>query len=50
VTGALTRPGDQLLILVGHDTNLANVGGVLHLSWLIDGRKDDTPPGEALVF
>jgi 4-phytase/acid phosphatase len=50
VTGALTKPGDRLLILVGHDTNLANISGALHLSWLIDGRMDDTPPGGALVF
>jgi 4-phytase/acid phosphatase len=50
VTGALTRPGDRLLILVGHDTNLANIAGALGLSWLIDGRRDDTPPGGALVF
>lgn len=50
IKGALTRPGDRLLILVGHDTNLANIGGALGLSWLIDGRRDDTPPGGALVF
>jgi 4-phytase/acid phosphatase len=49
-TGALTKPGDRLLILVGHDTNLANVSGALGLNWLIDGRRDDTPPGGALVF
>lgn len=50
VKGALSRPGDRLLILVGHDTNLANISGALGLSWLIDGRRDDTPPGGALVF
>ncbi len=50
VTGALTKPDDRLLILVGHDTNLVNISGVLNLSWLIDGRRDDTPPGGALVF
>jgi 4-phytase/acid phosphatase len=50
VAGALTRPGDRLLILAGHDTNLANIGGALGLSWLIDGRRNDTPPGGALVF
>lgn len=50
VAGALTRPGDRLLILVGHDTNLANIAGALRLNWLIDGRRDDTPPGGALVF
>jgi len=38
------------LILVGHDTNLTNIAGALDLSWLIDGRRDDTPPGGALVF
>jgi 4-phytase/acid phosphatase len=50
VAGALSKPGDRLLILVGHDTNLANMSGALGLSWLIDGRRDDTPPGGALVF
>jgi 4-phytase / acid phosphatase len=50
VPGALTKPGDRLLVLVGHDTNLANISGALHLNWLIDGRMDDTPPGGALVL
>jgi 4-phytase/acid phosphatase len=50
VMGSLTKPGDRLLILVGHDTNLANISGALGLNWLIDGRRDDTPPGGALVF
>lgn len=50
VQGALTSKDDRVLILMGHDTNLANISGVLNLSWLIDGRRDDTPPGGALVF
>jgi len=50
VIGALTRPADRLLILAGHDTNIANIGGALGLSWIVDGRRDDTPPGGALVF
>jgi 4-phytase/acid phosphatase len=50
VPGSLTKPSDRLLIFVGHDTNLANISGALHLSWLIDGRMNDTPPGAALVF
>ena len=50
VDGALGKPGDRLLILVGHDTNLSNISGALGLTWLIDGRMDDTPPGGALVF
>ena len=48
--GALGKPGDRVLILVGHDTNLANISGALGLNWLMDGRRDDTPPGGALVF
>jgi 4-phytase/acid phosphatase len=48
--GALTKPADRLLILVGHDTNLSNISGALGLEWLIDGRRNDTPPGGALVF
>jgi len=50
VAGALGKPGDRLLLLVGHDTNLENIGGALGLSWIIDGRWNDTPPGGALVF
>ena len=50
VAGALGTPGDHLLFLVGHDTNIATVAGVLDLNWIIDGRMDDTPPGGALMF
>jgi 4-phytase/acid phosphatase len=50
VKGALSRPDDRLLILSGHDTNLVNIAGALHLNWIVDGRRDDTPPGGALVF
>jgi 4-phytase/acid phosphatase len=50
VTGALSKPDDHLLILVGHDNNLANIAGNLGINWLIDGRRDDTPPGGALIF
>ena len=50
VPGALSKPEDALLILVGHDTNLANIAGALGISWIIDGRRDDTPPGGALIL
>jgi 4-phytase/acid phosphatase len=50
VTGALGKPGDRLVILVGHDTNIATVAGALHIDWVFDGRVDDTPPGGALLF
>jgi 4-phytase/acid phosphatase len=48
--GALGKPGDRVVVLVGHDTNLANIAGMLNMNWVIDGRRDDTPPGGALVF
>jgi 4-phytase/acid phosphatase len=50
VAGALGKPGDRMLLLVGHDTNLENISAALGLSWIIDGRWNDTPPGGALVF
>jgi 4-phytase / acid phosphatase len=50
VPGAIGKLGDRAVILVGHDTNLANIAGTLSLNWLIDGRQDDTPPGGALVL
>lgn len=50
VEGALGKPDDRLLIVSGHDSNIATVAGVLGLGWIIDGRVDDTPPGGALLF
>ncbi len=50
VSGALGKPGDRLVILVGHDTNIVTVAGALHIDWIFDGRADDTPPGSALLF
>jgi 4-phytase/acid phosphatase len=49
--GALGQPGDVLLVLSGHDTNLSNLSGMLGLSWNLPGyQPDDTPPGGALIF
>ena len=51
VPGALGHVDDRLLILVGHDTNISNLAGMLGISWLLDGyQPNDTPPGGALVF
>lgn len=50
VPGAIGKPGDRLIILVGHDTNIATVAGALGIDWIEDGRVDDTPPGGALLF
>jgi 4-phytase/acid phosphatase len=50
VAGALQKPGDRLLIIAGHDSNIAAAAGSLGINWIIDGRADDTPPGGALLF
>jgi 4-phytase / acid phosphatase len=51
VTGSLGEVGDRVLIIVGHDTNVSNIAGMLGIDWLLDGyQPDDTPPGSALVF
>jgi 4-phytase/acid phosphatase len=50
IAGAPSKPADRALFLIGHDTNIANMAGVLNLTWIADGRRDDTPPGGALVF
>jgi len=51
VTGSLGEMNNRVLIIVGHDTNISNIAGILGIHWLIDGyQPDDTPPGSALVF
>ena len=51
VPGATGLPGDKLVFLVGHDTNIANVGALLDAHWLVNGyQRDDAAPGGALVF
>lgn len=50
VPGAPDPPGEHAVFLVGHDTNLTTVAALLHLTWTAGGRRDDTPPGSALVF
>lgn len=50
ITGAIGKPGDRMLILVGHDTDIATVAGALGIDWIADGRADDSPAGGALVF
>ena len=50
ISGAPSAPADRALFLVGHDTNLTNIAGLLNLTWIVDGRRDDTPPGGVLIF
>lgn len=51
VSGAIGTPGTRFLLLLGHDSNLTWLGGLLHLNWLLpDQPLNATPPGSALVF
>ena len=51
VAAALGNPGDAALVIVGHDTNLSNLSGMLGISWLLPGYQPNDPaPGGALVF
>jgi 4-phytase/acid phosphatase len=44
-------PGSKLVIYVGHDTNLANIGGMLDLHWKLPTYlPDETPPAGALAI
>jgi 4-phytase/acid phosphatase len=43
--------GPALSVLVGHDTNLAQLGGMLDLHWSLGGYPaDDPPPGGGILF
>ena len=41
----------KLVAFVGHDTNIANLAGILDLTWTQPGyQRNQTPPAGALVF
>jgi len=49
--GTSDSGGAVYSVLVGHDTNIANIGGALDLHWQATGfAKDDPAPGGALIF
>jgi 4-phytase/acid phosphatase len=51
VPGTRVPARSRFVFLSGHDTQLAELSGLLGLSWLIDGDQlNDTPPGSALIF
>jgi len=51
VPGALGPPGERIVVLVGHDTNIANIGGLFGMNWWIPGTQANPMlPGGALVF
>lgn len=51
VVGAIGPVDERVVILVGHDSNIANLGGLLDLDWWLPGTQADPMlPGGALVF
>ena len=51
LSGSLGGPQDKIVLLVGHDTNVANLGGLLGLEWWLMGtQQDPVIPGGALTF
>jgi 4-phytase/acid phosphatase len=51
VPGAIGPPGQKLAVVLGHDTNIINLAGLLDLSWYIPGGAvDPVLPGCSLVF
>lgn len=46
----LTGDYPQVILLFGHDTNLAELAGLLGLNWHHPGQPDLYPPGAALHF
>ncbi len=48
---ALGAPGQKLVMLTGHDNQLAAMAGVMRADWALPTfAVDDTPPGGAMVF
>ena len=50
VEGAIGPTGAKVVMLVGHDTNLASLAALPGVHWQLDGRRDDTPPGTEMRF
>lgn len=50
VRGPVLPVGNRVYVLTGHDTNVANLAGMLKLDWQLSDQPDNTPPDGALVF
>jgi len=49
--GALGATGDHFFLLVAHDGNIAALGGLLRMEWLLpDQSFNATPPGGGYAF
>jgi 4-phytase/acid phosphatase len=51
VPGAIGPSGERVVLLVGHDSNIAALGGLFGMNWWVAGTQmNPTLPGGALVF
>jgi 4-phytase/acid phosphatase len=51
VPGALGPPGERVVVVAGHDTNIANLGGLFGMSWRVPGAGENPVlPAGALIF
>jgi 4-phytase / acid phosphatase len=51
VPGAIGPSGERILVLAGHDSNIASVGGLFGMNWWVAGTQmNPMLPGGALVF
>lgn len=51
VKGAFGDADDRLYVIVGHDSTIAAIAGLLELDWVLpDAGRNICPPGGALVF
>ena len=51
MTGALGNPSTKMVVLVGTNTNIVGLAGLLHLDWQLPGYQPDVAaPSGALVF
>ncbi len=51
VPGALGPAGERVVVVAGHDSNLAGVGGLFGMNWWLPGTQmNPMLPGGALVF
>jgi 4-phytase / acid phosphatase len=49
--GAVAPPEAKIVFLIGHDTNIANLGGLIGANWWLPGSQENPIlPGGALVF
>jgi 4-phytase / acid phosphatase len=49
-SGPQVKAGDRMIVLAGHDTNLANMAGAFGLDWTLPKQPDTTAPGTVLAF